>query len=111
MTEKRIEPDSDEDFPSEKLGPMFSPTRHEWSMYSYDRPADIFWAAYCRRLKELGWTDGEILALVQSKFPRHAMDGNWTDAIEGVARNLAVLTKRSVLDAYVTPTPKTPSRA
>lgn len=101
MTEKTIEPYSDEDFPNEKLGPLYRQPRGEWSMYEYNRPSDIFWAAYCRRLKERGWTDEEIQGLVQSKFPRHAMDADWTDAIEAVARNLAVLTPRNALDAYV----------
>ena len=96
---ERIEPGSREDFPSYELEQLRT-DRRPFAIFSYSRPADIFWAEFCRRLVERGWTKGEVLALVQSKFPRHAMDGFWTSALEGVACFLADRMVRLDLSNY-----------
>jgi hypothetical protein len=108
MNRNTIEPYSKEDFPSWELGPLYTrdPRDTKLPMYEYLRPADIFWAQFTRRLVELGWTKGEILALIQSKYPRHGMDSDWTDEIELAARKLAAATHetrdRCVRDGYYT---------
>ncbi len=100
-----IDPGSEADFPSMCLAPLGPPPKRQpWeslTMLSYGRPAHVFWDSYCRQLLKLGWTKGEVWALVSLKFTRHALDSDWTDAIEACAIKLAEETTKGHLESYV----------
>lgn len=69
------------------IGPFKSDAA--WPMYSFDRPAYIFWNTIAAELNKAGWTDDQIKNWLQSKAPRWALDGDWTEQIEHFARELA----------------------
>lgn len=58
-----------------KIGPLNNTfINPEWPMYSYERPAYIFWNAIANGLHKAGWTEEQIREWLQSKGPRHALD-------------------------------------
>lgn len=43
-------------------------------MYSYERPAGLFWQLFIEGLMEKGATDDEAQLVIQSKLVRHMLD-------------------------------------
>lgn len=72
------------------IGPLFqSKEKCEWPMYSFDRPASIFWNAVAGGLNKRGWTDEQIKTWLQSKNPRWALDGDLSEKIEALGEEFA----------------------
>lgn len=44
-------------------------------MYSYSRPAWTLWQAIIGELFQAGWTEREVQAYLQSRYPRWELDG------------------------------------
>ena len=66
-----------EDFDiTDKIGDL-NPTTEtpEWPMYSYSRPAYIFWNGVAKGLMEAGLNQEEIQRWLQSKLARWELDG------------------------------------
>lgn len=59
------------------IGPLY---RDGWDpkipMYSYERPAYIFWQAVFEGLVEAGKTEEQAIDWLQSKNPRWVLDGS-----------------------------------
>lgn len=70
------------------IGPLNSDK--EWPMYSYERPAYMFWNAIANTLRTRGWSDEEIKEWLQSKEPRWMLDGELGETIEAVAAIVAL---------------------
>ena len=60
---------------------------NEWPMYSFDRPAFMFWNGFANGLKRLGLTDEQIKDELQSKGPRWMLDN--CDEIEKLGLKMA----------------------
>lgn len=58
-------------------------------MYSYERPAYLFWSAFMNGLRASGLTEKQAKEWLQSKKTRWALDGNLGDAIEDLAYDYA----------------------
>jgi len=58
-----------------KIGPLFEHKESEIPMYSYDRPAYLFWNGVAKGLKKSGATNKEIQWWLQSKCARWMLDG------------------------------------
>lgn len=58
-------------------------------MYSFDTPSMKLWNALGKRLFEGGFRDDEIKAWLQSKGPRHALDGDLGDRLTALGREWA----------------------
>ena len=71
---------------TDKMGPLDSD--REWPMYSYERPACIFWNAFANQLQREGFSEEQIKEALQGRVVRHMLDYNGND-IENVARELA----------------------
>jgi len=56
-----------------------------WYMYSYERPADMVWNAIGQKMADMGFTVEQIKFWMQSKDPRHALDGSLGDLLKEVA--------------------------
>lgn len=69
----------------------------QWPMYSYERPAYTLWNAVGKELYRHGWTMEEIREVLQSKYPRWALDGTLGEAIAKAGRAWA---KKELLGAH-----------
>lgn len=69
------------------IGPMY---RDGWKpkipMYSYERPAYIFWQAVFEGLQEGGMTETQAIDWLQSKNPRWALDGSLGTILRQIGR-------------------------
>jgi hypothetical protein len=61
----------------------------DWPMYSFDRPAYIFWNAFAKTFHDAGWSDDKIRDWLQSKEPRWLLDGDLSETIASVAEDFA----------------------
>lgn len=61
----------------------------EIGMYSYDRPAWVFWNAFANRLMKMGYSQEDALEILKSKHTRWMLDSKGEDALERVAERLA----------------------
>jgi hypothetical protein len=69
-----------------KMGPLSS--GKEWPMYSFERPAYLFWNAFANQLAREGFSERQIQTALQGRDVRHMLDTD-QDAIEEVGRTLA----------------------
>ena len=69
-----------------KMGPLDS--GRKWEMYSYTRPAWVFWNAFANGLKNRGFTDEQIKAALTGKGVRWMLDKD-LEMIEDVAHTMA----------------------
>ena len=61
---------------SGKIGPLDLDREYSaFPMYSYSRPAYIFWNGFATGLAKLGKSEAEIMDILQSKDVRHILDG------------------------------------
>jgi hypothetical protein len=58
-------------------------------MYSYERPAYLFWSAFMNGLRAAGYTEKQAIEWLTSKHARWALDGALGDEIEKLAFNYA----------------------
>jgi len=54
-------------------------------MYSYERPASMFWSAFMNGLMAGGFSEQEARDWLTSKSARYALDGDLGDAISDMA--------------------------
>lgn len=71
-----------------RLGPLTSDA--EWAMYSFERPAFMFWNAIANALRARGWSEEEIKEWLQSKEPRWMLDGEMGRSFEAMASVMAL---------------------
>ena len=71
------------------IGPLY---RDGWDpkipMYSYERPAYIFWQAVFEGLVEAGKTEEQAIDWLQSKGPRHMLDGPIGEVLRDIGRRV-----------------------
>ena len=60
-----------------------------WPMYSYERPAYMVWNAIGQFMADKGYTVEQIKEWMQSKNPRHDLDGYLGDMITEAAKEWA----------------------
>lgn len=69
------------------IGPLY---RSGWDpkipMYSYERPAYIFWQAVFEGLQEGGMTEEQAIDWLQSKNPRWVLDGSLGAILQDLGR-------------------------
>lgn len=58
-------------------------------MYSYDRPAYIFWSAFMNGLIDAGMSEKDAIEYLKSKATRYLLDGKLSDHIEKLAYETA----------------------
>ena len=74
-----------------RFGPLYRPspeTKPDWPMFSYDRPAYLFWNGVANYLREQGKTDDEISEALQSKDMRYMLD-SYGQIIESLGATVA----------------------
>ena len=59
---------------SRVIGPIVSTQKVVYPIASYDRPAYNFWNGVAQALEERGYTNEEIILILQSKAVRHLLD-------------------------------------
>lgn len=59
------------------------------AIYSYERPAYIFWSAFMNGLRAAGLTEEEAKDWIASKRARWMLDGEMSDKIEALAYEYA----------------------
>ena len=68
---------------SERIGPLYTSEKPaEITMYSYERPARIFWRGFIEGLANKGWTEQEIIEWLESKAARWMLDGMDTELFD-----------------------------
>jgi putative NIF3 family GTP cyclohydrolase 1 type 2 len=78
-----------------RIGPLLPiPDRADWPMYSYHRPADIFWQGVADRLQAAGWREARIRDWLQSKAPRLCLDGTWGERLAALGAELIAAEER-----------------
>ena len=65
-----------------RMGDLFTSQEREWPMYSYSRPASIFWNAVANAMRDAGKSDKQIQEFLQSRDPRYLLDGSWGEGLE-----------------------------
>jgi hypothetical protein len=60
-----------------------------WPMYSYSRPGYMVWNAIGQHMADRGYTVEQIKKWMQSKNPRHDLDGGLGDALVAAATQWA----------------------
>lgn len=71
----------------------------DWPMYSFTRPASLFWNAFANHLRRCGMKDGEIKRVLQSKHTRWLLDDEGA-FLEEVGRYLALRYFRDYRESY-----------
>lgn len=66
-------------------------------MYSFDRPSSVFWQAVFDGLIHRGWSEADALAWLQSRGPRHALDGEYSTMIRRAGMALATVADKSYI--------------
>lgn len=64
-------------------------------MYSFDRPARMLWQCVYDGLIARGWSDADAIAWLQSRGPRHLLDGIAREWISDLADRVAGVADRS----------------
>ncbi len=72
-----------------RIGPLL-PIQNgaDWPMFSYHRPADLFWQGVANRLQAAGWSERRIRDWLQSKAPRLCLDGAWGDRLAALGAEI-----------------------
>ena len=78
-----------------QMGPQHSPAEAQ-EMYSWDRPAYMFWNGFGQYLREQGLSDQKIVDIMRHSTIRHALD-NWDEHIVNLGRVFAAHLRRGVL--------------
>ena len=69
-----------------KIGELYPDTKEpEWPMYSYGRPARLFWNGIAIALDKRGWSEEQVKTFLQSINARH-----WLDSQEELIESLAI---------------------
>lgn len=75
-----------------ELGPMFPACgpAPKHPMYSYDRPAWLFWQGVADQLQEQGMSEERAIAWLKSSSTRHGLDGAIEIALAELGRRLVL---------------------
>jgi hypothetical protein len=72
------------------IGPLHTRTEPaKIPMFSYERPAYLFWQFVFEGLQEKGWTEEQAIHWLQSKGPRWELDGTLGEAIAALGKQWA----------------------
>lgn len=66
----------------------------DWPMFSYRRPADLFWQGVAERLQAASWSDRRIRDWLQSKAPRLCLDNAWGERLAALGAELIASEER-----------------
>jgi len=63
-----------------KIGDLFPSEKPEWPMYSYSRPAYLFWQGVADEMFANGATPDQVREFLSSKTVRHMLDAHGDEA-------------------------------
>ncbi len=69
-----------------EIGPLVKMGEPSIPMYSFDRPATIFWQGVYDSMRAEGCNHQQVVDWLQSKFPRWALDGELGSELEDLGQ-------------------------